>query len=74
MELQNKIQKEKVLRKNKVQADPAAPPTGEVSTIKRPGFIKMPTAEDYAAFLDKDIEEIEAERSLLMPGRGSETK
>lgn len=74
MQLQDKIQREKVIRKNKAVVDPSAPPTGDVAAIKRPGYIKMPSAEEYAAFLDKNIEEVEAERSLLMPGQHSGTK
>jgi NADH-quinone oxidoreductase subunit B len=73
MELQDKIQNERVLRKAKVVDNPTAPPTEDVHNIRRPGYIKLPTAEDYAAFLEKDLEQVDAARSLLIPGNNGRT-
>ncbi len=76
MELQNKIQNERTLRKKKPVTDQAAPPLGDVHKILRPGYIKMPTAEDYASFIDKDITEVDAEaaQQRLLHGIGGAPK
>lgn len=68
MELQRKIQAGRTIRKNPVAEDPTAQPRVNVDQILRPGHIKLPTAQDYAAFLDKEIEEVDREKLLKQPG------
>ncbi len=70
MELQNKISKERIIRKAKPNTNPYSQPSENVHKILRPGYIKMPTAEDYAAFIDKDLEEVDIENKLLQPDTG----
>lgn len=68
MELQRKIQAKRIIRKEVVEEDPTAQPRVNVDQILRPGHIKLPTAQDYAAFLDKEIEEVDREQMLKQPG------
>lgn len=68
MELQSKIQAGRTIRKNPVAEDPTAQPRVNVDQILRPGHIKLPTAQDYAAFLDKEIDEVDREKLLKQPG------
>lgn len=68
MELQKKIQARKIIRKQTQIFDPNAPSLVNLHETLRPGHIKMPTAQDYAAHLDDTIEQYDAERKLLQPG------
>lgn len=70
MELQRKIESNRTLRKKTVVNDPTAPPSVNVHEILRPGHIKLPTAQDYAALLDDDLEQVDARRRMLTPGGG----
>lgn len=68
MQLQQKIDARGIIRKRDRVEDPTAQPTVNVDLIRRPGFVRMPTAQEYGAFLDKDLEEVDRERRLLQPG------
>jgi NADH-quinone oxidoreductase subunit B len=68
IELQKVIASRRVIRKQTTAPAPGAQPTVNVHDILRPGHIKLPTAQDYAAHLDDDITNYE-QRGLIEPGR-----
>ncbi len=72
LELQKKIGAGRTIRKKKIITDPLAQPTVNVHEILRPGHIKVPTAQDYAAHLDEDLETFDAKRRMLQPGSTSD--
>jgi NADH-quinone oxidoreductase subunit B len=54
MELQRQIQQGRRIRKLVPTVDPTGQPRDNVDTIKRPGYVRMPTAKDYSAHLDDE--------------------
>jgi len=68
IELQKVIASRRVIRKQPTEADPGAQPRTNVHEILRPGHIKLPTAQDYAAHLDDEITGQE-QGGLLESGR-----
>jgi len=64
MELQKIIAQRRILRKQTGPADPGAQPRTNVDAILRPGHIKLPTAQDYAARLDEEVSSEEKDRLL----------
>ena len=68
LELHKKIDAGRTIRRKGAAAAPTEPPRTNVHDMLRPGYVKMPTAQDYAAHLDEDIDEYDAQRRLLQPG------
>ena len=73
LELQKKISQGRTIRKKNTEVSPTAPPWVNVHDMLRPGHIKMPTAQDYAAHLDEDIDQYDSRRKLLQPSTGGTT-
>jgi Ni,Fe-hydrogenase III small subunit/predicted flap endonuclease-1-like 5' DNA nuclease len=78
IELQKVIASRRILRKQPTQTDPGAQPRTNVHEILRPGHVKLPTAQDYAARLDDEITGQEQTRARVLnvpeapqPGRTS---
>jgi len=71
IELQKIIAQRRVIRKQAAPPEPGAQPRTNVHEILRPGHIKLPTAQDYAAHLDDDISSQE-QGGLLEAGRRRE--
>jgi NADH-quinone oxidoreductase subunit B len=69
MELNRQISQGRRIRKQpSTTVDPTAQPRENVALIKRPGYVKMPTAEYYAAHLDDETLSLPATVGQLQPG------
>ncbi len=72
LELHKKIDAGRTIRKKAPAAGPTEPPRVNVHDMLRPGYIKMPTALEYGAHIDQNIEQYDAEHRLLQPGPAEE--
>ncbi|NWJ97353.1 MAG: NADH-quinone oxidoreductase subunit B [Chloroflexi bacterium] len=74
MELNRQISQGRRIRKQVSIVDPTAQPRESVDLIKRPGYVKMPTAADYAAHLGDETLALPANLTQLLASSPKESE